>query len=376
MQFLAWWCACYLALVLLALAEGIFLRQIGVEYHSKSSLRHVSVRSFSVSADGRWAASQLGFTRWSSGSGTREDVVLHNLRQHTVSPLNLGNLNPCCVTMAPTADRVAIGCLDGSIYLGRCPVHRSTSETGKIDGELRLLYRAHHSWITRLVFAPDGRQLAAVGERDIYLLRVIPAREVGSAVLVRRWPCRGDSTTVAFSGDSQNLLVFGFDGEMRSYDSQGGQLMEGKNGAIHSTLSSDGKLAAYMFADGRLSVQNVTAGHQLWYHDIASYYHEAFSDNARDTMSFSPDGRVLVTACWTRETFRIHGYDAVTGVCLGKSPRYETALKGLVITADHVVYFWDSAGVIRGWKVGQDREQWRFSWPLTTRARPADATPA
>ena len=181
---------------------------------------------------------------------------------------------------------------------------------------------------------------------------------------------------MAFSGDSESLIVFGFDGEMRLYDSQGGHLIGGKNGAVHTALSADGKLAAYMFADGRLSVRNVTADHELWHRDIAGYCHEASYDNARDTMSFSPDGRVLVTACWTRETFRIHGYDAVTGVCLGKSPRYEAALKGLVITADHVVCFWDSAGVIRGWKVGQDCEQWRFSWPLTTRVRPANATPA
>ena len=152
-----------------------------------------------------------------------------------------------------------------------------------------------------LVFAPDGRQLAAVGERDIYLLRVIPEPEVGTAVLVHRWPCGGQSTGVAFSGDSRSLIVFGFDGEMRLYDSRGGQLIAGKNGAVHTALSSDGRLAAYMFADGRLSVRNVTAGHQLWHHSIAGYSHEASYDNARDAMSFSPDGRVLVTACWTGE---------------------------------------------------------------------------
>ena len=93
--------------------------------------------------------------------------------------------------MAPTAERMAIACQDGSIYL---LVRFSSTSAGRNDGR-RICVSSTVlvvPGITRLVFAPDGRQLAAVGERDIYLLRVIPEREVGSAALVRQWPCRGD----------------------------------------------------------------------------------------------------------------------------------------------------------------------------------------
>ena len=68
-----------------------------------------------------------------------------------------------------------------------------------------------------------------------------------------------------------------------------------------------------MFADGRMSVWNLAADRELWHSDIAGYCHKVSHDNAPDAIGFSPDGRVLATACWADQTFWIQCYDANTG---------------------------------------------------------------
>ena len=227
LQFGCLWCACYVTLVLLAVVEGVFLRHMGVEYIPKSSLRHVSVRDFCVSADGRWAAARMSFRCGSAGAGITDDVVVFDRQRQTTRRLYLSQLEPRCLAISPTGESLAIACADRSIYVLEWSRDSATSSE-PLNGEKHFLHRARGLGITRLVFSPDGQQLAAVGTRHIHLLR-IPAEGIGGpAALLHRWPCGGKAISVAFSDDSRSLVVFGLDGELRWYDSQGGQLVGGK----------------------------------------------------------------------------------------------------------------------------------------------------
>lgn len=359
LQFGCLWCAFYVALVLLALAEAAFLRQMGLEHPPDSSLRQASVRGFSGSADGRWAAVQFGFARWSDSTGTSEEVFLHDLRQHTMRPLHVSHLEPRCVTMAAAADRIAIACQDDSIYLWSGPVSGSTGTSGSPAGKLRLLHRAHDMEITGLVLSPDGQLLAVAGRSSLQLLRLPEGGRL------YRLAHDGYSTRFVFSDDSRRLVVFGLNGEVRWYDAHSGQQVGGKvlteDKVVRSALSVDGRLGAYTFVDGRLSVWSLEAHQELWCIDSADSL-----ACAKDTIGFSPDGLALAVACWADQMFWIQCYDAHTGARVGKSPRHQSIFKGLVVVADHVIYFWDNEGVIRAWKANQDQELWRFSWPLET----------
>src|ERR687896_181960 len=89
-RFASCWFALFLTLLLMALAEGLLLWSLGVKYVPKSSLRHVSVGDFAVSADGRWGASRVKITRHAFHEGHHYDVVLHDLAGPNAIRLHLG----------------------------------------------------------------------------------------------------------------------------------------------------------------------------------------------------------------------------------------------------------------------------------------------
>ena len=92
-QCVSLWCGFSLVLVLLALAEWRLLRDRGVEYIPKNTVQQVSVRAFSVSADGRWAASTMSFRRGGFDAQAVDDIVVHDLERQTARRLHLGDMD-------------------------------------------------------------------------------------------------------------------------------------------------------------------------------------------------------------------------------------------------------------------------------------------
>ena len=329
----------------------VVLRQLGVECIPESSLRHVSVGDLCVSKDGRWAAAQMGFRRATSGGAIINDVVTYDFPGGTIQRLCLDQFQPLCVAISPTAESITIACADHSIYLCDGPVTNATSsEPAK---HLRLLHRARDEGITRLIFSPDGRQLAAVGRRFIHLLRY---PEGG---LLLRLAC-ADTTSLAFAEDSRRLILLNRDATVCWWDTSSFQQVGTESLAAcqldGTALSADGRFAAFMLSDGRVTVWSLEADTQLWQHLMPSFH-----KNAARALELSPHGSLLAHACWTSERYQISCYHALTGECLGQSPHYEATFKGMVVSSNDLVYSWDKKGVIRVWQMGEDHEEGRIS---------------
>ena len=335
-----------MALVLLAMAEVVLLRRLGVECLPRSSPRYVSVGEFCVSDDGRWAVAQMGFRCALARERIIDDVVTCDLLAGTTRRLCLDQFQPRCVAISPTAESLAIACADRSIYVWSGPVS-SLPRGGPPTKNLRLLHRARDEGITRLIFSPDGRQLAAVGSRSVLVLRY---PEGG---LLNRLAWAG-TTSLAFAEDSRRLILVGRDGALCWWDTSRALQVGTKalaacqvDGAV---VSADGGLVAYLFSDGRIAVRNLEADTELWQHSVPNFH-----NNASQAIDFSPSGSLLAHVCWTCEQYQFRCYDTLTGQCLGQSPRYDATFKGMAVTSNSVVHSWDTKGVIRAWKVGPDR---------------------
>jgi WD40 repeat protein len=339
-QFLGWWTAFFTILTLLALAEGIRLGQQGLRYVSHFSVEQIRVRELHVADDGRRAVALVGFRCQSMGAGIVPDVVLYDLQIPAMRRLDLSALEPRCVAISPRADAVAIAGADCSIYLatGR---RNSGLEAGlSPSGEPRLLHRVGDEGIERLVFSPDGRQLAAVGVRFTHVLQFPEGR-----LAYQLAHQDGATTRAAFSDDARHLIVFHIVGHVKWYDARTGRLIDcrilTRQDALRTAVSSSGELVAGMSTEGRLSVWNLATDRELWHHQL-----EVSPNHTPNGLCFSPDGSLLAVACDWQDTYHLRYYDAFGGRLLGQSRRYEATFKGLTIAADQVLYAWDTEGVI------------------------------
>ena len=135
--------------------------------------------------------------------------------------------------------------------------------------------------------------------------------------------------------------------------------------AVRTALSADGRLAALVLANGTMHCWDLAADKKLWQRNTAILERYPAFPTAFEV---SPDGRLLVTACWTDGKYAIHCYDTGTGECFTSWPQYRQRLQGPGCGVYRLVYSWDSNGVVRAWNVALGCEQWRFSWvPETDR---------
>ncbi len=177
----------------------------------------------------------------------------------------------------------------------------------------------HPATVTRVIFSPDGRQLASVcmdgtfqiwDERTGRVLHTLGRQAVLERVPTTTSLCRG----MAYSSDGRSLALARHDGLVQVWDATSGQLRHSLNGhrkpAWQVAFSPDNRTLASASSDRTVRLWDVASGKAL----------REFADHpaAVKGVAFRPDGRSVVAACddgtvkvWDRdtgrETFSFHG---------------------------------------------------------------------
>ena len=77
--------------------------------------------------------------------------------------------------------------------------------------------------------------------------------------------------------------------------------------------------------------------------------------------TFSTDGEVLALARRSDGKLWVSAYLTQSGELLGQLPPQSTYYNGLLISRDRLMCWWDAKGLICGWSLSANQEQWRFS---------------
>ena len=253
--------AVFAACAVLALTELQLLWYLRAEYAPRTALQSVGVCDFSVSANGRWAASRMAFRFGTGKTGLEHDVVVHDLRRQVARRLNLHRLKPCIVALAPEADLVAFISLDGSLYVWsgspEIAVHNEPS-----SGKVRVLCGPQRGEFQGLAFSPDGRQLATVAGPDICVFGLPDGQ------LIRRLPHGSHQPRLAFSADAPHLVSVGCQGEVCVWELPSGRQIISTRPTQEkvsvAALSPDGRFAVFALTDGTVRLWSLAAERELW----------------------------------------------------------------------------------------------------------------
>ena len=330
-----------LLVILLFVFEGLVLWWVGVHHITATSWRGHSL-DFTLSNDGRWAASDFVVQRAAVASSIERDVLLHDMRQGgpTVS-LKLTHLQPQGAVMSPDGRYIALISATGAVYLCDIPHCASPQLLARVSGGPLL---------RPIVWSPDGRYLAGVGRDFIHLWQIDPT------ALLHKFPHGSRANpAVRISGDSRCLLSGREDGELRIWDITSGELVEtalSQSGAIIRVDSSpDGRLVALATAEGEVCVYEMQSRRMLW----RRYCWKP------PGISFSPDNALLAAIEWkpgNADTICIRC--ARTGRFRHRVD-YAGTLLGIRFGTDGVLYAWDTEGTIVGWNLTTRRQEWHFS---------------
>jgi WD40 repeat protein len=330
--------AIFLVLVALATGEAGVMWLGGFRYQPKGVLHEACISSLAVAADGQWAVSRTGFRPNQIDARVDFDVVWHDLKNSAALRLQIGKLAPEAVAISPLSGTVAIGCLDGSLYLWR-PNRSAGVPTSEVNiGRPYLLGSLRGGSVINVAFSADDRFLVAVDRRDYYVWRARTGE-----LLHRRAHGAGGYAVLAFRNQGRLLVCSGMTGsELCLWDCHTGrvrQTLQLDSTPTAVALSPSGKQLAAIDTDSALTVYNVHTGKALWSH--------MRKGSEGLGLVFTPDGKEISVG---GAPGRISFYDSRTGE--RRAPLTQQAMvKGLTMAANGVLYSWDRNGEIRAWNL-------------------------
>lgn len=344
MRFAFLWTCLFVAIVLLAAGEVTMFHLSGFRYKPTDAILRVSVVDVSIDAVGEWAAAAV-FFRQNNDTVVWTDVVVINLKQRKVIPLQIRDVQPRYVELSPDSKSLAIVCHDGSVLSVQGP----WSGTGTKN---RRISELNKSGTECLVFSPDGLRLAATGEHFTYVW------EWPGGTLLNSRPHDGNLTGVLrFSSDSQHVLSAEESGVLSIWDVITGTVKESFSKVSNADdicdafLAHDGQQIIVAHANPRsISVLSPQTG-QKWSHCSSGVASLAFTLNSHLLACLNSGPR----------HYSVDIYDLKNGQLLHQLECDRSLIKGLAFAPDDVLYSWDSHGLIRAWDVKNMRELWTLS---------------
>jgi WD40 repeat protein len=345
-RFAVLWWGCFVGIMMMAGVEAVVLWQRGIRYKPTSSFSRVWASNVSLDANGISAAAIVTFKQNSKEEGSWRDVVLLGLRQGSAELLGVRSLQPQDVAISPGGNAVAIVCVDGSIHAVSDLLHVTA---GTAMPRPRLFARSEDPNVARLVFSPDGRLLAAIGECSVTVWQWPDGTR-----LSRRRHSSKSLRVLVFSEDSEKIVSPGQERELCIWDVNSGKLIEANamtEDARFAVLSPDTRLVASVVAQGhRIVVRPLGGGDPLWQ---ATW--------AFPAIAFDHQGRRVASVVTQRGRIGIAIRDALTGRQLSILYGHDDVVAGLAFCSDGRLYSWDCGGHIRSWNVEEQREQGSLS---------------
>jgi len=124
------------------------------------------------------------------------------------------------------------------------------------------------------------------------------------------------------------------------------------------SIKSTGRLSY-----GEVRVYSLASGEELW--------RDTRSAIGGSSITYSLDGRFLVTTGYDRGARTILLFDAISGQITCELRGHDAPITKLVSGPDGLLYSSDTKGVIRSWDTEQRRELWNFAtleWGSNNRA--------
>jgi WD40 repeat protein len=120
---------------------------------------------------------------------------------------------------------------------------------------------------------------------------------------------------VAWSPDGRSIVIGDSTGRAHLWNVQTGQMAlayQAPSGGISSLAwSPSGTRIAFGDMDGRAAVWEAVTGKTLWFSPKTRLTSEEGDDSAR--VAWSPDGHLLASSGYHRDTMTVHLWDALTG---------------------------------------------------------------
>ena len=269
----------------------------------RTALQSVSVCDFSVSANGRGAASCMAFRFGTGKTGLEHDVVVHDLRRQVARRLNLHRLQPSNVALAPGADSVAFTSFDGSLYVWSGSPEIAAHNEPR-SGKVRVLCGPQRGGFIALAFSPDGRQLATVAGPDICVFGLPDGQ------LIRRVPHGSHQPRLAFAADAPHLVSVGSQGEVWVWELPSGRQI------ISTRLTQEKVSVAALSPDGRFVVLTNGRHGQPWSWRRRDLWRQSVTGMCEGLVPRRRFGRwrVLALAVGRREALGQRVSDSIWGV--------------------------------------------------------------
>lgn len=350
-RFALLWSGCLAVILMLAGVEALILWQRGYTYRSKSSLLSSWLADLSLDRQGNFGAGLMTSIK-NGNDGSWNDVVLIDLDRQVTQNLQLRELKPECVAMAPRADGLAVASQDGSIYAVTGP----TTVGSRTRLRHRLVAQTGGDQVLRLNYSPDGHFLGAISANFVWVW------EWPSGTLVQRHVQSALSRGfLAFSPDSRCVLSPRGSGVcLTDLTSKGGSRMieAGEAPIVRAVPDFDLKLAA-LVSYGQVIVRDFQGG-ILWEEDFTS-----------PVVTLDLQRKILAIASAENNYSIISLRDLVTGQPLGQLAGNRTMVGGLAFSHDGLLYGWDFRGGLHAWNVPDSRMLWSIS-PAEQSSSPAD----